>query len=112
MPPFLPDRPRRRGEGRIRECAHRDGHNAGHVLRGVVDGRAAVRTEVEGGAFPSLVRDADELPRRALDRHLFCVESRLDTENTPSSALARETVADRDSNRLSLDCDPELLTTT
>jgi hypothetical protein len=36
----------------------------------------------------------------------------LDTEDASSSTLAGETVADRDSNRLSLDGEPELLTTT
>ena len=64
------------------------------------------------GTFPSLVRDADVLPRGALDCYLFCVESRLDTEDASSSTLAGETVADRDSNRLSLDGEPKLLTTT
>ena len=112
MLPLLPDRPRRRREGRIRERAYRDGHNSRRGLRGVEDGRAAVRTEVEEGAFVSLVRDADVLPRGALGRYLFCVESRLDTEDASSSTLAGETVADRDSNRLSLDGEPELPTTT
>src|SRR5437764_11710141 len=112
MSPLLPDRPRRRREGRIRECAYRDGHNSRRGLRGVEHGRAAVRTEVEEGAFLSLVRDADVLPRGALGRYLFCVESRLDTEDASSSTLAGETVADRDSHRLSLDGEPELLTTT
>src|SRR5881409_1462302 len=55
MLPLLPDRPRRRREGRIRERAYRDGHNSRRGLRGVEDGRAAVRTEVEEGAFLSLV---------------------------------------------------------
>ena len=50
MLPLLPDRPRRRREGRIRERAYRDGHNSRRGLRGVEDGRAAVRTEVEEGA--------------------------------------------------------------
>jgi hypothetical protein len=48
----------------------------------------------------------------ALNRYLFRVESRLDTEDASGSTLARETVADRDSNRLPLDGEPELLTTT
>jgi hypothetical protein len=43
------------------------------------------------------------LPRRALDRYLLRVESRLDTEDASRSTLAGEAVADRDSNRLSLD---------
>src|SRR6266496_3759623 len=55
MSPLLPDRPRRRRKGRIREHAHRDGHDSRHGLRGVEDGRAAVGTEVEEGAFLSLV---------------------------------------------------------
>ena len=102
MPPFLPDRPRRRREGRIRERADRDGHHPRHGFRGVEHGRAAVRTEVEEGARPSFVRDTDELLRRAFG---------LDTEDASSSTLAGETVADRDSNRLALDREPELLTT-
>jgi hypothetical protein len=36
----------------------------------------------------------------------------LDTEDASGSTLAGETVADRDSNRLSLDGESELLTTT
>jgi hypothetical protein len=36
----------------------------------------------------------------------------LDTKDASGSTLAGETVADRDSNRLSLDGEPELLTTT
>lgn len=88
------------------------GHNSRRGLRGVEHGRAAVRTEVEEGAFVSLVRDADVLPRGPLGRYLFFVESRLGTEDASSSPLAGETVADRDSNRLSLDGEPELLTTT
>lgn len=55
MSPLLPDRPRRRREGRIHERAHRDGHNSRRGLRGVEHGRTAVRTEVEEGAFLSLV---------------------------------------------------------
>jgi hypothetical protein len=39
MSPLLPDRPRRRREGRIRERAHRDGHNSRRGLRGVEHGR-------------------------------------------------------------------------
>jgi len=112
MLPLLPDRPRRRREGRIRERAYRDDHDSRGGLRGVEHGRAAVRTEVEEGAFVSLVRDADVLPRGPLGRYLFFVESRLGTEDASSSPLAGETVADRDSNRLSLDGEPELLTTT
>ena len=111
MSPLLPNRPRRRSEGRIRKRAHRDGHNSRRGLRGVEHGRAAVRTEVEG-AFLSVVRDADVLPSGALGRYLFCVESRLDSEDASGSTLAGETVADRDSNRLSLDGQSELLTTT
>lgn len=111
MPPFLPDRPRRRREGRIRERADRYGHHPRHGFRGVEHGRAAVRTEVEEGARPFFVRDTDELLRRAFGRDLARVESRLDTEDASSSTLAGETVADRDSNRLALDREPELLTT-
>jgi hypothetical protein len=106
MSSFLPDRPRRRREGRIDECAHRDGHNSRQCLRGVEDGRAAVRTEVEDAL--STVRDADVLPRDALGRHLLCVESRLHTEDASGSTLAGETVADRDPQRLALDREPEL----
>src|SRR5919197_2836306 len=47
MSQLLPDRPRRRREGRIGERAHRDGHDSRRGLRGVEHGRAAVRTEVE-----------------------------------------------------------------
>jgi hypothetical protein len=47
MLPLLPDRSRRRREGRICERAHRDGHNSRRGLRGVEHGRAAVRTEAE-----------------------------------------------------------------
>jgi hypothetical protein len=53
MCPLLPDRPRRRREVRIRERAYRGGHDSRRGLRGVEDGRAAVRTEAEEGAFPS-----------------------------------------------------------
>jgi hypothetical protein len=52
MLPLLPDRPRRRREGRIRERAYRDGHNSRRGLRGVEHGRAAVWTEVEAARFP------------------------------------------------------------
>ncbi len=62
--------------------------------------------------FPSSVRDPDVLPRGALGCHLLCVESRLHTERASGSTLAGETVADRDSNRLSFDGEPELLATT
>jgi hypothetical protein len=110
MSSFLPDRPRRRREGRIGECAHRDGHNSRQCLRGVEDGRAAVRTEVEDAL--STVRDADVLTRDALGRHLLCVESRLHTEDASGSTLAGETVADRDPQRLALDREPELLAAT
>ena len=44
--------------------------------------------------------------------HPLCVESRLHTERASGSTLAGETVADRDSNGLSFDGEPELLATT
>ena len=110
--PLVPDRPCRGREGRIRERSHRDGHDSGHRVDGVEDRRAAVRTEVEGGAATSLVRDADVLPRGALGRHLLCAESRLDAEDASRPPLAGEAVADRDPRRLALDGEPELLATT
>ncbi len=67
---------------------------------------------MERGATTSLVRDAHVLARGAFGRYLLSLESRLDTEDTSGSALAGEAVADRDSYRLALDREAELLAAT
>jgi ribosomal protein S18 acetylase RimI-like enzyme len=111
MSSLLPDRLRRRREGRIGERAHRDGHKSRkYLFLDVEDSRATVRTEVEDAL--STVRDAGVPPRNALDRHLLCVEKCLRSEDASASTLAGETVADRDPQRLALDREPELLAAT
>jgi hypothetical protein len=111
MSSLLPDRLRRRREGRIGERAYRDGHKARkYLFLDVEDRRATVRTEVEDAL--STVRDAGVPMRNALDRHLLCVEKRLRSEDASASTLAGETVADRDPQRLALDREPESLAAT
>jgi hypothetical protein len=44
----------------------------------------------------------------ALDPHVLLDEARLSAEDASGAALARETVADGDANRVAFDLDPEL----
>src|SRR5262249_59833147 len=77
----------------------------------VVDGRAALRAEVERSRL-ALVGDAYIFGRAALDQHPVDRKARLHAERTPGPALAGEAVAHRDPHRLSVRLEPDLATRT
>lgn len=87
------------GEGRIREGAHRDGHVLCIAFHGVVDRRAAMRAEVEGGSAP-FVADADELLCASADSDRTGWKPRLHSKRAAAPTLARKTVTDRNADRL------------
>src|ERR1044072_8047083 len=109
MPPRLPDGDPRRGKLGVREGAHRNGDEPWRRGNPVEDRRPALRAERED-AFLALVRDAYVLVGAAFDPNPLLGEARLDAERAARPALAGKAVAHRDTHRLRLPPEAELLT--
>ena len=94
---FFVDRKGWLGKAGLGECANRNGDAVFSTFYFVVDCCAAIGAEAEYG-FASFISDTDVLPRLTLDRYALLVEASLSTKHTSGSALACETVADRNAN--------------
>lgn len=92
---FFVDREAWLGEGWLGECTN---WNGDAVFSDLVVHRCATsgaEVERDSGSF---IPDTGILCRSALDRHALPAEASLSTKHTSGSALACETVADRNAN--------------
>lgn len=108
---LLVDRHRRGREIRVGESANGNDQICFKSLGLIVDRRAALRTKVEPCAR-TLITGADELRRPAGDRHIFPQEPGLLPKDTASTALASQTVTDRNADRIAHDLCGKLTTAT
>lgn len=96
---FLVDREAWLGEARLGECANRNDQAVFSSFNFVAH-RCATRGAKAECALASLIPDTDVLPGFTFNRDALPVEASLSTKNTSGSALACETVADRNTNRI------------
>ena len=107
----LVDRPPWRREAGIGEGADRDGDESRRRVELEEDSGAALGAERERSRL-AVVRDPRVVRVPALDPHILLDEPRLGAEHASGPALAGETVADRDANRLAVDLEPKLAAAT
>jgi len=96
---FFVHRERWRGKGRVGKRADRNGHAVVETLAGVVHGGTARGAEVERALAP-FITDPNEGLRNAGNGHRPCGKSRLRSEHAAGSALAGQTMANADANRV------------
>ena len=99
MPVFGVDRLRGRREPRIGEGSYSDRYHFRLSGRPPVHGRPAIRTEVEGDGIPTIGRSGVRL-RIAGDNDVFARKECSDAVGATRSALASETMAQRDLRRI------------
>ncbi len=111
MPSGLEDRNCRWREGRLGECADRNGNNIWRCRKRVEDRRAAVGAEMKGSLL-ALVGSSHVLAVATDDVHSIRCEPCLDPEGASSPTLAGKAVAHGDPDRIALRCQTKLPTAT
>src|SRR6266508_738757 len=98
-------------EGRIGECADRNGNHIWRCRKRVEDRRAAVGAEMKGSLL-ALVGGSHVVAIATDNAHMIRHEPCLDPEGAPSPTLAGKAVAHGDPDRIALRCQLKLPTAT